>query len=60
MFSSSMSTARVPISSIGICVTSKDAYCCFESKLSRILQEQGRVQIGKAWAKPRKWVGWRT
>ena len=38
---------------LGICVTSKDAYCCFESKLSRILQEQGRVQIGKAWAKPK-------
>ena len=38
---------------LGICVTSKDAYCCFESKLSRILQEQGRVQIGKVWAKPK-------
>jgi conjugal transfer mating pair stabilization protein TraN len=38
---------------LGICVTSKDAYCCFGSKLSRILQEQGRQQIGKAWAKPK-------
>jgi len=38
---------------LGICVTSKDAYCCFGSKLSRILQEQGRQQIAKAWAKPK-------
>lgn len=38
---------------LGICVTSKDAYCCFGSKLSRILQEQGRQQINKPWAKPK-------
>lgn len=38
---------------LGICVTSKDAYCCFGSKLSRILQEQGRAQIGKPWGKPK-------
>jgi conjugal transfer mating pair stabilization protein TraN len=38
---------------LGVCVTSKDAYCCFGSKLSRILQEQGRQQIGKPWAKPK-------
>ena len=39
--------------SAAICKTKRTAYCCFESKLSRILQEQGRVQIGKAWAKPK-------
>ena len=38
---------------LGICVTKTEAYCCFESKLSRILQEQGRQQIGKAWASPK-------
>ncbi len=38
---------------LGVCVTSKDAYCCFGSKLSRILQVEGRKQIGKAWAKPK-------
>ena len=38
---------------LGICVTSKDAYCCFESKLSRILQEQGRQQLNKPWGKPK-------
>ena len=30
------------------------AYCCFESKLSRILQEQGRPQIGKPWGTPKR------
>ena len=39
---------------LGICVTRKDAYCCFESKLSRILQEQGRTQINKPWGKPKE------
>jgi conjugal transfer mating pair stabilization protein TraN len=34
-------------------VTKKKAYCCFESKLSRILQEQGRKQLNKPWAKPK-------
>ncbi|MDR6790120.1 conjugal transfer mating pair stabilization protein TraN [Sphingomonas sp. BE138] len=38
---------------LGICVTSKDAYCCFASKLTRILQEQGRPQISKPWGKPK-------
>ncbi|TVV74629.1 conjugal transfer protein TraN [Sphingomonas solaris] len=39
---------------LGVCVTKKKAYCCFESKLSRILQEQGRPQIGKPWGTPKK------
>ena len=38
---------------LGICTTKKTAYCCFESKLSRILQEQGRAQLGKAWGAPK-------
>lgn len=38
---------------LGVCVTSKDAYCCFGSKISRILQVQGRQQIGKPWDKPK-------
>ena len=38
---------------LGICVTRKDSYCCFESKLSRILQEQGRIQINKPWGAPK-------
>ncbi|MFC0589559.1 conjugal transfer protein TraN (plasmid) [Novosphingobium aerophilum] len=39
---------------LGICKTKRTAYCCFESKLSRILQEQGRVQLGKPWGAPKK------
>lgn len=38
---------------LGVCVTKKDSYCCFESKLSRILQEQGKAQIGKGWGTPK-------
>src|SRR3546814_1459312 len=39
---------------LGICKTKRTAYCCFESKLSRVLQEQGRTQLGKPWDKPKK------
>jgi conjugal transfer mating pair stabilization protein TraN len=39
---------------LGICETKRTAYCCFESKLSRILQEQGRIQLGKPWEAPKK------
>ena len=38
---------------LGVCVTRKKVYCCFQSKLSRILQEQGRLQLPKPWAKPK-------
>lgn len=34
------------------CIRKKRAYCCFPSKLSRILHEQGRGQIGKGWGEP--------
>lgn len=39
---------------LGICKTKRTAYCCFESKLSRVLQEQGRVQLNKPWGTPKK------
>lgn len=32
-----------------VCTTKRKSYCCFPSKLSRILQEQGRAQLGKGW-----------
>ena len=38
---------------LGACLTKKKVYCCFESKLSRILQEQGRRQLPKPWGKPK-------
>ncbi|MDE8652248.1 conjugal transfer protein TraN [Novosphingobium album (ex Liu et al. 2023)] len=39
---------------LGVCVTKKKVYCCFESRLTRILQEQGRQQLSKPWNKPRR------
>ena len=39
---------------LGVCLTKKKVYCCFESKLSRILQEQGRRQLPKPWDKPKE------
>ena len=38
---------------LGVCVTKRKAYCCYESKLTRIIQEQGRAQLGKVWASPK-------
>lgn len=34
---------------LGVCLTSKESYCCFPSVLGRIINEQGRPQIGKGW-----------
>ncbi|MBC2668229.1 conjugal transfer protein TraN [Novosphingobium piscinae] len=38
---------------LGVCLTKRKVYCCFESKLARILQEQGRKQLGKPWGNPK-------
>ena len=32
-----------------VCTTKAQSYCVFSSKLTRILQEQGRPQLGKTW-----------
>ncbi|MEM8985170.1 MAG: conjugal transfer protein TraN [Pseudomonadota bacterium] len=37
---------------LGVCLGKKRTYCCFESKLSRIVQTQGRAQIGKSFGSP--------
>jgi hypothetical protein len=34
---------------LGICLEKKEGYCCFNSRLARIIQEQGRSQLGKSW-----------
>jgi conjugal transfer mating pair stabilization protein TraN len=34
---------------VKICAERKRSYCCFNSRLARILQECGRPQIGKGW-----------
>jgi conjugal transfer mating pair stabilization protein TraN len=38
---------------LGICLRKKEAHCCFISKISRILQEQGRRQINKPFDDPK-------
>jgi conjugal transfer mating pair stabilization protein TraN len=38
---------------LGICTTKRKSSCCFLSKLTRILQEQGRAQIAKSWGTPK-------
>jgi conjugal transfer mating pair stabilization protein TraN len=34
---------------LGSCVTKKEAHCCFNSRLARIINEQGRAQLGRGW-----------
>lgn len=34
------------------CVRTKDTFCCFSSKIGRIIHEQGRVQLGIGWGTP--------
>jgi conjugal transfer mating pair stabilization protein TraN len=36
---------RFPL--VGGCMRSREVYCCYDSKFTRIVQEQGRRQIGK-------------
>lgn len=37
---------------LGICIRKKTTFCCFGTKFSRLLQEQGRPQIGLDWGTP--------
>ena len=34
---------------IEVCVEKTETYCCFNSRLARILNEQGRAQVGRGW-----------
>lgn len=34
---------------LGVCYEWKNGYCCFNSKLAKLVNEQGRSQIGKGW-----------
>jgi conjugal transfer mating pair stabilization protein TraN len=36
------------------CLEHSTGKCCFNSKLARIVNEQGRVQVGKGWGSGRK------
>lgn len=37
---------------LGACLSKKEGYCCFNSRLARIINEQGRAQIGKGFGSP--------
>lgn len=37
----------------GVCLERKRTYCCYNSRLGRIVNEQGRAQIGKSWGSPK-------
>lgn len=34
------------------CIEKKTTFCCFGNKLSRLIQEQGRAQLGISWGDP--------
>ena len=34
---------------VKVCVEKTETYCCFNSRLARIINEQGRAQIGRGW-----------
>lgn len=38
---------------LGACVTRKESFCCFNSKLARIINQQGAPQIGKSFGTPK-------
>jgi conjugal transfer mating pair stabilization protein TraN len=38
---------------LGACVARKQAYCCFNSRLARLVNEQGRAQLGRGYGDPR-------
>ncbi|WP_425953152.1 conjugal transfer protein TraN [Ralstonia pseudosolanacearum] len=37
---------------LSACVQTSQSYCCYNSKLARIINEQGKPQIGKGWGTP--------
>jgi len=39
---------------VNICIERKTSYCCFNSKLARIINEQGRSQVGKTWGSSKR------
>ena len=38
---------------LGVCLEKKNSYCCFNSKLSRIINVQGRAQLGRGYGDPK-------
>jgi len=44
-------SAKIPI--LGTCIQTTQTYCCFNSRLARILNEQGRGQLARSWGGPK-------
>jgi conjugal transfer mating pair stabilization protein TraN len=38
---------------LGVCLEKKESSCCYNSRLARIINEQGRAQIGKTYGNPK-------
>lgn len=38
---------------LGVCITRKRSYCCYNSKIARIINTQGREQLGWGWGNGR-------
>jgi|GEM_PF-4208032 len=45
-------SSSVNLGFTSICVERTSGFCCFSSKLTRIIQQQGRPQLGIAWGPP--------
>lgn len=43
---------KVRLGFIKFCVQRKKSFCCYNSKLGRIFNEQGRIQLGRGWGSP--------
>jgi hypothetical protein len=46
--------SRCKVKVFDSCLQSMGVYCCFNTKLARIINEQGRKQIGKSWGSAKK------
>ena len=44
-------SVKIPI--LGTCIQTTQTYCCFNSRLARILNEQGRGQLARGWGGPK-------
>ncbi len=44
---------RIKLGFAKICIQNKKTFCVFNSKLGRIIQEQGRPQLGIGWGEPK-------
>lgn len=41
---------RLPL--LRTCTETTESFCCFNSRLARLLHEQGRAQLGRGWGRP--------